>query len=78
MRSFLCSKSVHNWERSEERYYMKNDHGKDHFLIKIRTCKRCKKRQAYTMIYALENNKKHWKDWNKTDGDYITWADLDP
>jgi hypothetical protein len=29
------------------------------------------------MVYALENKKKHWKDWDKKDGDYITWQDLD-
>jgi|688.fasta_scaffold547762_2 hypothetical protein len=77
MTSFLCSRSVHRWEHSKERYYIANEHGRDNFILKIRVCKGCKKRQAYTMVYALENKKKHWKDWDKKDGDYITWQDLD-
>lgn len=77
MKSFLCSKSVHRWDHSEERYYIANEYGKDQFLIRIRECKRCKKKQAYTMIYALENKSKHWKDWDKKEGDFITWSDLD-
>jgi hypothetical protein len=77
MASFLCSRSVHRWRYSEERYFIANEHGKDKFLLRIRTCKGCKKRQVYTMVYALQNSRKHWKDWDKNDGDYITWSDLD-
>lgn len=77
MTSFLCSCSVHRWQHSEERYYIANEHGKDNFLLKIRVCKRCKKRQVYTVVYALQYSRKHWKDWDKQNGDYITWQDLD-
>lgn len=76
MASFLCSRSIHRWEHSQERYYIPNDHGRDNFLLRIRSCKRCKIRQVYTMIYPLQNSKKFWKNWDKGEGDSITWEDL--
>jgi hypothetical protein len=39
-------------------------------------CKSCGKKQAYTMVYAIRNIKKYWKDWDKNDGDIISWIDL--
>lgn len=77
MPSFLCSRSVHRWEYREETYYIANEFGKDRFTLRIRICKGCKKRQVYTMVYALQNSRKHWKDWDKNDGDFIKWTDLD-
>jgi hypothetical protein len=29
------------------------------------------------MIYAIQNLKKYWKDWDKNDGDIISWIDLE-
>lgn len=77
MASFLCSRSIHRWKYSEERYYILNPTGKDKLLMRIRICKWCKKKQIYTMVYALQNSRKYWKDWDKTDGDFIYWSDLD-
>jgi hypothetical protein len=28
------------------------------------------------MVYAIRNIKKYWKDWDKNDGDIISWIDL--
>jgi len=29
------------------------------------------------MIYAIQNLKKYWKDWDKNDRDIISWIDLE-
>ena len=74
---FLCSRSIHRWKYSSEGYIIPNEVTKDHISLKTRVCKSCGKKQVYTMIYAIQNLKKYWKDWDRNDGDIISWKDLE-